>query len=132
MSRGITETLPLLNLSENGPAKMTTSTKTAPKTAASTLRKPQVRLILALTAPMNRGDWATSGGVNETTATAYVGSLNPETREVNDERYWVSLLTLKLVKVKMEDEEGKNVAYYDLTAKGKKLQARLIKEELEG
>jgi len=122
MSRGVTETLPLLNLSENGPAKMTTATLTSAKTE---LRAPQVRLLLALDFPMNRADWAKSAKTDKAQCTEYVGSLNPEIREANDVKHFPCLISLKLIKVKFEDENGKTVAYFDRTAKGKKMAAKL-------
>ena len=94
-------------------------TKTAAKTAVDSLRKPQVRLLQALSGEMLRNDWADAATVDRASCTEYVGSVYDEIREVNDEKYFPSLLTLGLVTASLyEMEEGADKVFYSLTKKG--------------
>ena len=110
--------------------KKTTTTKTkAPKTPPKTkasktekksdLSKPQLRVLEYLKkqkAGKDRKEISEGAGVDYARLNSYIGSVKEERRKSKPN----CLLELKLVKMEVEDRNGKDVIIYSLTAAGKK------------
>lgn len=95
------------------------------------LREPQVRVLKALAkakSPMNRNDLAEAASCRVHMLSAYLGSNDEEKRKVNDERHYMSLLSLDLVKMQIvEGKSGRDAVHYTITAKGKKVAEKMAK-----
>lgn len=100
-------------------------TKTAPAAKNGKpegLRKPQVRILLALLKKdqQTRVQLSSSAPVDQAACVEYIGSPKEEVRLANDKKHFPSLLSLKLVKQEQLDINGKDTIVYSLTAPGKK------------
>lgn len=85
------------------------------------LKKPQVRILEALSDGnwLSRAEIATKAKVDNASLTGYLGSMDPETREKNDTEWYMCLMSLKCVKSKVTDENGKDVPRFAISAIGK-------------
>jgi len=85
------------------------------------LKKPQVRILEALSDGnwLSRAEIATKAKVDNASLTGYLGSMDVETREKNDTEWYMSLISLKFVKTKVTDENGKDVPRFAISALGK-------------
>ena len=99
---------------------MATTTKKATKTD---LRKPQVRILTALSKAkdgLSRKEIAEKAKVDSAWLTSWVGSLDDSVRAKNDKKVFPSLVSLGFIKPSIYDIDGKDVAVYSITAGGKK------------
>lgn len=108
------------------PAKKATKAAPAAKAEkngeAGGLRKPQIRILLALLKKpqQTRVQLSASAPVDQAACVEYIGSPKEEVRLANDVKHFPSLVSLKLVKQEQVDIDGKDVIVYSLTAAGKK------------
>lgn len=85
------------------------------------LRKPQIRILLAMLAapkPMTRKAIAEKAPVDQAACTELIGALDENVRKANDAKHFPSLLSLGLVSAEKVDQDGKDVILYSLTTKG--------------
>lgn len=101
-------------------------TGTAPKTKEHKkgLRKPQARILTALAkskVALSRTEIAKKAGVDQAYCTSWIGSTNETIRKTNDAKYFLSLVSLGLVKIEHHEanEGGRDVVRYSITAKGR-------------
>ena len=93
--------------------------KAEPK--AKGLRKPQVRILVALSKsgkPLSRAEISEKATVDVATCTEYIGSIDEVKRLANDVKHFPSLISLGFIRF-AAPEEGKG-ANYEITAAGKK------------
>lgn len=90
------------------------------------LREGQTRIVLFLSkqsGPASRNAISEGAEVDKASLTEAIGASDPDKRKANDEKYYLSLISLGLVKeVKVKDAKG---GMYELTAKGKQTAAKL-------
>jgi hypothetical protein len=97
-----------------------TTTKAATKSSKPTLRAAQVRILAALAkadAPLTRREIAEAAPCDTAGLTEWIGSSDPEKRKANDEKWFPSLLSRKLISAKDTDA----VTVYSVTARGRKV-----------
>jgi hypothetical protein len=98
------------------------ATKVQEKKTKDGLRKPQVRVLTALSKskqPLTRSEISTKAEVDLASLTEVIGSSDAAKRKHNDKKMgWKSLLTLKYVTAK-DGEEGATT--YVITAAGRKV-----------
>lgn len=91
------------------------------------LKKPQIRILKALsnpavTVPMSRAQISAAGSVDVAMMVEYIGSHDDAKREANDAKHFPSLITLGFVKPETrEDVKG---VVYSVTANGRKEAAK--------
>lgn len=110
------------------PAATADGGETPAKQEKKGLRKPQQRIIAALakaTSPMSRQELAKQAPVDLAMCTEYIGSHDPAVRAKNDAKHFLSLITLGLVKAKVDLRDDKETVVHELTAAGKKAAAKL-------
>lgn len=95
----------------------------APRKVKEGLRKPQLRVLEALSKqkkPLSRKGVAKVSSVDEASLSGYIGANDPEIRAKDDaEKGWPCLLTLKLLKIDQMDEEGRSKSFYSITKAGR-------------
>jgi|SRR6185369_4445548 len=96
-----------------------TATKTPKATKKAGLRKPQYRILKALSkkSPMTRSEIAGKAPVDIAACVEYIGSSDTAVRKANDKKHFPSLITLGLVK--FANDEDATGASYEITAKGR-------------
>lgn len=86
----------------------------------SSLRKPQVRVLKALTqskTALTRKEISEKAEVDVSGLTEWIGSSDQATRKANDKKHFPSLLSLGLVSATEKDGEP---TAYSITGKGRK------------
>lgn len=102
-----------------------TATKPAAKATAKPgdkLRAPQVKILECLHKagkPMTRQQIIAKTELDSAWMGTWIGSPVLEVRKASDAKYCVSLVTLGLVKVEVQDVDGKDLIVQSITAKGR-------------
>lgn len=104
----------------------------APTKPRKHLRDAQVRILEALASgPLNRKDLAEKASVSSSDLTSYLGHMNEEKRRANDEKWFLSLITLGYVKANVKKDQEKGTETYQTTPAGKAALSKAQKEKAQ-
>lgn len=102
--------------------------KPAAETKTNGLRKPQIRILLCLNKsakPLTRSQLAEKAPVDAASCVEYLGSHDADIRKANDTKHFPSLLSLGYVKIEEEEQDGRSIMVYSISANGRKILSKI-------